>query len=120
MTVRGLAIDAVTGDVALDGARLRLVSDAEAVLQAVRSNLRLILGEWFVNTAKGLDHAPFGVKPFDLNAIRQNIQEIILGTVGVASLETLDLVLDKSTRVLTVTFQATTDTAELITDTLEV
>lgn len=114
--VRDLKIDETTGDVALDGNDLALVSDGEAVAQAVRQRLRTFLGEWFADLTVGVPwmQSVF-VKNPNLVGVRAAIRSTIVNTPGIATLVTFSQTFDAATRTLSVAFSATTDTGELVT-----
>ena len=115
-TVRDLKIDPTTGDVVLDGADLALVSDGAAIVQAVRSRLRLFLGEWFADLSVGVPwFQSVFVKNPNLVAVRSAIRSAIVETPGIAELVSYSQTFNAVTRTLTVAFSATTDTGELVT-----
>lgn len=121
MTIRGFKIDAGTGDLVFTGGRLEMVSDREAIAQALRSELRLIKGEWPFDTSKGVDY--FGkvlVRSPNRGDIQNELRAAILRVLGVATLESLDFTYNAAARTLSATFEATDDTGELIADTVEV
>lgn len=114
-TVRDLKIDATTLDLVLDGADLALVSDLAAISQSVRTRLRFFLGEWFADEGAGVPWwQSILVKNPNISAIRMTLRNEILGTRGVASIETLNLQYDPAARTLSLSFSARADTGELI------
>lgn len=113
MTVRDLKLDA-DGDIVLENGDLALVSDAEAIAQAVRGALSLVQGEWFLDVTAGVPYfesvwlrAP---KESEVDAV---LRSAILAVPGVLDVPQLDLDLNRSTRVCSVSFRATTDLGEL-------
>jgi len=95
------------GDYVLGGATAFLVDSPEAVAQAVATRLRLIRGEWFLDTTAGM--------PWD-SVVGKNtqgtadsaIRTCILGTQGVAEITEYASSLDLDTRAMTVTATITT------------
>ena len=101
-----LKLDPQTWDLDLSGTALNLTDDAsgETATQAVGVRLKLILGEWFLDTRLGVDY--FGtafVKNPNLAAIEAMIQAAILDTPGIARIVSYTQVFDRAGRQLTVT-----------------
>jgi len=97
-------------DLALTGGQLVLASDLEAIDQSLRSRLAMVRGEWFLDTAAGVDYRRLAWKKRpDLRALRAALRDTILATPGVTALRSLDLDFDATTRALTVSFSATTE-----------
>lgn len=115
-TVRDLKVDTTTGDLVLDGADLALVADGESIAQAVRANLRLFLGEWFADLSVGVPwFQSILVKNPNLVTVRAAIRKAIQDTPGIAEIVSFSMTFDAGTRVLSVSFSATSDTGELVT-----
>lgn len=95
------------GDYVLGGAAAFLVDSPEAVAQAVVTRLRLIRGEWFLDTTAGM--------PWD-QVLGKNtqgtadtaIRQCILGTQGVVEITEYSSSFDEDTRALTVVATITT------------
>lgn len=86
-----------------------LVNTPEAVAQAVRTRLSLVQGEWFLDTSDG---TPYNTQILGLGtsgSYDQAIQERILDTPDVLSIDSYVSVLDETTRSLTVTCTITTE-----------
>ena len=101
-----LKLDPQTWDLDISGSAINLTDDAggETATQAVGVRLKLILGEWFLDTRIGMDY--FGtafVKNPNLAAIEAMIQAAILDTPGIARIVSYSQVFDRSARQLTVT-----------------
>jgi hypothetical protein len=89
----------------------------EATYQRLVSRLRLITGEWFLDTTAGVpwlpqdgsDVAPIlGVKP-NLPYVEAVLTDAVLGTDGVDSLESpIVMEFDHNTRSMSVAFEANT------------
>lgn len=83
---------------------------AEEVAQRIRTRLRMFKGEWFANEDEGVPYfdeiLEKGVADGRVEAI---IRAVILGTPGVASLNSYVHERDESTRSLTISFEAVTD-----------
>ncbi|MBU6429422.1 MAG: hypothetical protein KGR26_10455 [Cyanobacteria bacterium REEB65] len=101
-----LKLDPQTWDLDLSGSTLNLTDDAsgDTATQAVGIRLKLILGEWFLDTRIGMDY--FGtvfVKNPNLAAIEAMIQAAILDTPSIARIVNFSQVFDRTARQLTVT-----------------
>jgi hypothetical protein len=85
----------------------------EAIIQAVGCELRLILGEWFLDISRGVPwirkpNAPgvqtiLGAAPADLDYSRAMIKAAILGVPGVKNITKFGLSFNHSTRAATCT-----------------
>ena len=101
-----LKLEPATWDLDLSNSAINLTDDAsgETATQAVGVRLKLILGEWFLDTRIGMDY--FGtafVKNPNLAAIEAMIQAAILDTPGIARIVSYSQVFDRAGRQLTVT-----------------
>lgn len=85
-----------------------LVDSPEAVGQAVTTRLRLIQGEWFLDTTTGTPYSSKILGTGKTDTYAQAIKQVILGTQGVKSLISFNGVIDHNTR--TVLISATIDT----------
>lgn len=121
MTVRNLKIDQSTGDLVITAGNLVLVSDEEAIAQAVNSSLRTFLGEWFLDDPNdpkiGVPYYQLVlVKNPDPNLLRSIFRGVIIGTVGVADATLTDLKYigtpGTSLRSLIVAYRGVTDTGQ--------
>lgn len=100
------------GDLRREGGRfVRVDSTAERL----QTRLRILLGEWFLDRRAGVPYLEQVIGRANIGHVRQILRTRILATEGVRTLDRLDLVLDRQSRVLTVTFavnggpEATTD-----------
>lgn len=107
-----LAIDKTTGDLFKPvGGGVTRVTDGRFVVQQVQSKLRTLLGEWMLDTSVGWLNFDDFKKNYNLADIESRAREIILGTQGVLSIETLSSTY--SGRVLTMSFVALTTFGEI-------
>lgn len=114
-TPRDLALDA-NGDLFLVGGDLAFVSGVESIRQDAECRLRLIRGEWFLAPDEGVPYFTDAfVKNPSLPRLRAVLTDTLLATPGIAAVQELELRFDPATRRLTGTFNATTDTGELLT-----
>lgn len=92
-----------TGDYVFgEGSTEFLINSPEAVAQAVKTRLGLATGEWFLDLNEGTPYATQILGEGTLMLYDQAIQDRILGTQGVLSLDQYASVLDQETRALTV------------------
>ena len=100
-----LKLDPENWDLDLSTSAVDLTDDAsgETATQAVGVRLKLILGEWFLDTRLGVDY--FGtafVKNPNLAAIEAMIQAAILDTPGIARIVSYSQAFDRAARQLTI------------------
>lgn len=77
--------------------------DAEATGQSVKTRLQLLREEWFLDTTAGVPYLQeICVKPENLPLAESEIKRTILETVGVASIESFELIFTPETRRLVV------------------
>lgn len=123
MTVRNLKIDQTTGDLVISAGNLVLVSDTEAITQAVNSNLRTFLGEWFLddpnNPKLGVPYyQKVLIKNPDPSVLRSVFRAVIVGTVGISDATLTDLAYvgnqGSNLRSLNVAWRGVTDTGQFV------
>lgn len=118
MTVRNLALDQ-NGEFVLANGNLTLASDGPAIQQAVQTQLRTFLGEWFLddpNSPKvGVPYfQSVFVKNPNPDLLRKAFRDAIAAVRGVKAVTELDLRFVSATRTLTVIWRAVTDSGLLI------
>lgn len=90
-----------TGDYTTGQRDQNFVTGVEAVAQAVLTRLRLWQGEWWENLLDGLPMTQQILgKRAALNLIESLIKERILGTIGVLSIQAIEVTWDNETRAL--------------------
>lgn len=111
-----IRLDPVTGDIDVSTGDLLLTSGTEAIAQNLRIRLRMFLGEWFLDTRQGIPYfRNILIKNPRTNVVRSIFRQAILTTPGVTGLDKLVLDFDNSLRQLDVSFDAVTDTGEILT-----
>lgn len=104
-----LALSAASHDLLIINGDLKLIDDAERIAQQIKITLKFLLGEWFLDTSKGVPYLEqVLVKNPNMNHIRAIFREKILDVPGVAGLKKLNLTLDRKSRALSVSFEAET------------
>lgn len=112
--LRDLAIDLDSGELQLDGGDLKGAYGVASIQQHVCMRLRTLLGEWFLDTSRGVPYFEQVLTKNPSNSVlAQVFREAILSTVGVSSLLQLDLSVDTRERTLMVSFKADTDLGEI-------
>lgn len=102
-----LALDSTTHDLMKPaGGGVSRVDKGRYTIQLVKCKLLTRLGEWALNTKLGwVDYADYD-RNYDLFDLELRATDIILGCVGVQSVDSIDL--SVKDRVLTISFTATT------------
>lgn len=107
--MRNLKIDPVTGGFVFAGGVLQFVSDAEAVAQAVRCELKTFLGEYFLDQTRGVPYIQLGqnktTSPLVFGSV---VRRIILSVQGMRSVDSMDFAFNPETRELSVAWSGTT------------
>ncbi|WP_108943387.1 hypothetical protein [Morganella morganii] len=75
----------------------------ETVAMAVKSRLRLWLGEWFLDDREGTPHAQKGLGKNPAQGYALAVKERILNTPGVTKITAFGLDMNTSTRKVTIT-----------------
>ncbi len=104
-----------TGDMMFGQGLANFAARAEACAQNVRTRLRLVLGEWFLDDDAGVpylsqvfaDHTP-------LATVEATIKAAILGTTDVQAVVSFAMTLDHARRLLSITTTVTTIYGETI------
>ena len=106
----------IEGDLRLSGGDLVWISGVEEVAQRIRSRLRFFKGEWFLNQREGtpIFQSVLGVRAPSIPYLTTLYRRIIATTPGVREVRSLVITLD-SARLMTITFEATTDSGETLT-----
>ena len=117
LIVRQLGTD---GD--LVGSFRNVLTRSAATAQKLRSRVRLIQAEWFLDPDAGVpwfalplsvDPPIMGTKPADIGYAERTLKTTILETPGIASLTEFALTFDRAARSITVTATVTTDDGDI-------
>lgn len=102
-----LMLDTTTHDLVPVAGDLQLVTKADAVRQHLKQRLWLFLGEWFLDTTKGVPYYQFIlVKNPNLDLVEATLKQMILQTPGVLELTDFSFTYARAGRALTVEFTA--------------
>lgn len=105
-----LALDPLTGDLALTNGRARLVSGAEFVAQNWPVRLTMFQGECFRDRSLGIDYQnEVLIKRPNLTVVRARFAQASRETPYVRTVKDLRFALDAKTRTLNVSAQVTLD-----------
>lgn len=87
---------------------LGMVEGIDEVAQAVEHNLRIRLGEWFLNETVGMDREPFQRKNFDEREIVAEVTRTILDEERVNEVTEVNVSYEPRERYMTINFTANT------------
>ena len=102
-----LALDSTYCDLLVSDDKIHLVTGDDSIVQKMMIRFRFGLGEWFLDVRLGIPYfEEILIKAPDLSIIRLLFQEVILTTPGISSIVELNLDLNRTTRVMSVSFIA--------------
>ena len=82
-------------DIVIEGGNLRMTTPDEDLVQRVKAFLELNMGEWFLNTARGVPYTAEFVEPtVDAQKAILYVRGLLLQLDGVESVDNIDLQLD--------------------------
>lgn len=105
-----IAIDTATNDIAYSNGQAQYVINADEVLQRVRTCLRRIAGEWFLDTTAGVPYfngQMLGGK--DLEYVKLILRKEVLQIKGVGEILQLNAYINTTTKHVSVYIQLTID-----------
>ena len=109
----GLLLDS-TGDVDITENKLSLTTGQTAIAQRLSQRLRLFFGEWFLDKTRGVPWIQqVFVKNPNATIVDAVIKREIIAEPAVREIQTFELDLNTSTRLLTVTFRVLTSEGEI-------
>lgn len=115
-------LDPVTNDIDLTNNVMRLTTTTEELTrQRTQIWLGMFKGEWFANVLAGIPYLANDNNPQQLlGTSNQRIFDLAIKTgittrAGIVELNSYSSSLDKVTRILTIAFEATTETGEIVT-----
>lgn len=99
-----------TDDMTYGQGRSNFINQSSAIAQSVYTRLRLLRGEWFLDTDAGVPYLQdIMVKPVNLSLAESAIKQAIIATDGIKELRTFELLFDQETRQATIHATVTTD-----------
>lgn len=102
-----LLIGGSKNDLVLTNGDLTFCRGSSAIAQDVLQQLQMFLGEWFLDTSKGIPWLQsILVKSPNLNVINATLQNAICNVNGVSQLVAFNYTYNNATRELSITFQA--------------
>lgn len=109
-----LRLDDTTGDLQIDGDALTLTTGATAIKQHIKQRLRLVQGEYFLDTGRGVPYYQnILLKRPNPSIVDGVLKSVILGTPGLVELLTFVLDYDAGLRKLSLSFTARTIDGEI-------
>ena len=116
-----VALDALTKDLLVQDADLRLVAGRSAVAQALSIGLQTAVGEWFLDLSVGMiDFSVWEQKPEQVAEVAARIKAHVLAHEAVTELRSWTGSFDGANRRLSVSFEAVTDDGVVALDTVPV
>ncbi len=110
-------VSTTTGDLVITGGQLQFTYGTAYIAQLIRSRLLLFQGEYIFDTTQGMPWLQsILIKGVNPNAVRNYFSQMILGTPGVQSIQTLTLNFNFSQRTLSVNLVAQTNLGLLTTN----
>lgn len=107
------------GDIVLDDQGLHWASGVAGVVQGARIRMLMFAGEWFLNLDVGLDYyGDILFENYDETRARAGFTAAILDTPGILAVTSLTFSLNPQSRVLAVTWSASTQFGDTSPDTL--
>ncbi len=95
-------------------------SGKTGVAQALRISVLLFVNELFLNLDAGMDWDAVLGEKFNEDLIRTNLTAVILASPGVASINSLLISLDDTTRQLSISYSVQAEFGDTVADTLAV
>jgi len=107
------------GDVALNGnnSDFLYVSDLDAIAQGCTTRLRLLRGEWLLDTGAGLDFDRLTGAGITDQGIESEVRRVLGNVTGVATV--VSVTVSRTDRSVRIDFEATGDLGDLITGSVE-
>lgn len=102
-------LDQQTGDIEIIANKPSLTTGIDAIRQHLQTTLRLFMGEWFLDTTKGVPwFQDILIKNPSFAVVSAVLRNTILNTPGVLQLVEFNLDFDKSIREMSLAFKALT------------
>ena len=97
------------GDLYFDGNELAMVADQEEMNQSTELGLKMNKGEWFLDLDEGVDYQLIFDKMVSEDRKREEIYNRLISDSRIRSVEEIHFDFNKSTRILKITFKATSN-----------
>ncbi len=102
-------------DLLIENGDLSLVDGSDAIAQDLQQTMQLWLGEWFLDTTKGIPYRQvILVKNADLNLIQATLTNAARAVNGVTDIVSFQFDYDKAKRALSATIEAKETTGSVI------
>lgn len=97
----------IEGDLYLEDGQVVFFGDSDASRQDIMTRLRFFLGEWFLDTREGVPYFEEILKKNpNLPLIKRIFRQAVEGSPYISSVQDLQLVFERSTRTLSISFVA--------------
>jgi hypothetical protein len=105
------------GDLNTDTGLAERITGADYARQKIRQRLLFIMGEWFLDTRKGMPwFEEILIKNPDLSLVQARVRDCILGVPGMTRVDAVEVRWDRAERNLALAYHATYETGEPVTD----
>lgn len=91
-------------------------SYAAMISQRIKCRLLLVAGEWYLDQRLGTPWKEIWKKGATTERVKAVIRDVIIGTPGVRSLDSLSVEYDNPTRTATIEFSATSEMNQVVTN----
>jgi hypothetical protein len=102
------------GDIVIENGELVMVEEQEETVQSIQIGIGTHKGEWFLDLEEGINFLLMVDKTVSEAEKREEIYNTLMKQEQIKSVESIDFHFDRSTRALTVSFQATSTEGESI------
>jgi|SRR5579875_86942 len=110
-----LAMDLETNDLLITNGDLSLVTGSDAIQQDLQQTLQMYLGEWFLDTTKGVPYKQYIlVKNPNLDVVQGLLLDSARNVPGVIEIQDFSFNFDSSLRSASVSIVATNSNGEVI------
>ncbi|MBW7452433.1 DUF2634 domain-containing protein [Paenibacillus sepulcri] len=110
----------VDGDLVFEDGQLLMVEGPEELAQSVQLILGTNKGEWFLNLELGINFDVFNAKQPDMEVMRDEIRAGLHQNPRIATVEEINIISDRTSRMQQVSFVATSVDGETVTEGVEV
>lgn len=97
----------VNDDLVIVSGNLQMVEGKDEIVQSVERTITTRLGEFFLDTSHGFDYETVQKKRYSEDEIKDAVREAVLQEDRITTVDTVDVVVDRTSRIVTIRFTAT-------------
>lgn len=110
-----IALNLDTNDLLLTNGDLSIVDNSDAIQQDLQQSLQLYLGEWFLNTTKGIPYKQqILIKNPNIDLVQADLVSAAMDVPGVTNILDFELNYDSTNRSLSVFIEVQTSNGQVI------